>query len=208
MYSVYYRLAQHGTPYIGEGEYKPERWVNKDKNRQLVKQLNAEAEILDMYVNENNSKFKYPLKFVKNAYNKRDVIYLDIDGTAEFAVEIEHDHFPNLPTACEVSVWRNTAIFGFKYLTKFVFWKYVYPIHNAVITDGTHFPPMISFYEKRIDEAYKKGLNVYFVDLKKKQPIQYLIPREDFPKYVDQIWGVDFFTYVNRRILITDKVLI
>lgn len=110
--------------------------------------------------------------------------------------------------AQQVMVWRNTKVHETEGLAKEIFFNHLLQHHKAMITDALQTEDGQRFWDKRVLEALRMGLHIYYVSL--------IPPREITPIRTDrefralasnkEIWGNDN-KHQARRIIISSVPL-
>ena len=65
----------------------------------------------------------------------------------------------------QIAVWRDDLSTHAHGLAARIFWDHLLPIHGVMITDALQTKDGRRFWMNRIGEAYKRGLNVYYLNL-------------------------------------------
>lgn len=137
--------------------------------------------------------------------------YLLIDktiGKIVYAVDYQINHDDILgdvisqTLVCRDKKYKKTFLVG---IAQRVFWGYLYPQTECIATDSFQTDDGSHFWGWRLVEAFKKGLNVYFVDSIVNSIIK-LNTTDDYNSLVDSFWG-DSDEYQSKRLVITSKEL-
>jgi hypothetical protein len=103
----------------------------------------------------------------------------------------------------QVQVWRNKLVGLTKGLAERLFFTYLLPMADCVVTDRHQTIYGRSFWELRIVEAFERGLPVYLLD--QNEHTQALLASvEDFDRLADTWWGDDP-KFQGRKIAICHK---
>jgi hypothetical protein len=119
----------------------------------------------------------------------------------------------NATIVSEVLHWRDLRVGTYVDLSQWVFFDLLLPIESAVMTDIFHTRPGARFWMRRISEAFKLGLNVYYVDFlpgkNNKRTLRKLSNMMDLDSMLlgdenDSPWGPEE-KFKARRIIISRK---
>jgi hypothetical protein len=109
---------------------------------------------------------------------------------------------------CQRALWRNTNNARTNGLPKHIFFDIWLKEQDAIVTDGMQTSGGKNFWFNRVENAFDKGLNVYFVRELAPRSVHKLKSHKEFLSLgLDgTIWGTDP-TYKHRLIVITAKTL-
>jgi len=87
-------------------------------------------------------------------------------------------------------VWRDTDVIGTKDVPINIFFKYLFPIHNLVVTDRQQTESGSRFWLNVLGIAKSKGFHIYYTDLNlKDDPFKEIHSSQDLIRDADTIWG-------------------
>lgn len=157
--------------------YKPKQMnaamyvkLMSDKRKKLLTQL---ADNTDLYslpdkivaLNEKSQKVIYLVQFVKKmVFGKRAIT--------------------------QVKVWRDKTETITKGLAERIFFEFLLPQADCIVSDSQQTDYGRSFWELRIFDAFSRGLSVYLIDQNKRTKQRMQSP-DEFLELADQWWGDD-----------------
>lgn len=105
----------------------------------------------------------------------------------------------------QVQVWRDRTVSITEGLAKKIFFGYLFPQADCIVTDRQQTQYGRAFWESRIYESFGKGLPIYLLDQNAKAQT-YLASSYDFDDLANTWWG-DVPKYQGRKIAICHKKL-
>jgi len=155
-----------------------------DKRKKLVKQI---ADGLGLW--------SLPDKFLVLDDSKKKLAYL---------VQFKLDRFFGKRGVTQIKLWRDLTYSQLNELPHELFFQYLMPMADCIVTDRQQTEAGQSFWKKRIGEAFAKGLHVYALDLNTKKAPELSI--EEFRATQDNYWG-DQPKYQALRLAISKDAL-
>jgi hypothetical protein len=126
--------------------------------------------------------------------------------------------FLNITVAQEVFHWKDRGVFENRNLTAHVYFDLLLPVNQVIMTDSEHTGPGEGFWLKAIDEAFDRGLNIYYINFMQtpQHSTRKIVKIKDKFEFtgllVDPInihqrpWGYEM-KFEGRRILISERIL-
>jgi hypothetical protein len=90
----------------------------------------------------------------------------------------------------QVKVWRDKTETITKGLAEQIFFEFLLPQADCIVSDGQQTDYGRSFWELRIYDAFSRGLPVYLIDQNKRTKQRLQTP-DEFLEMADQWWGDD-----------------
>jgi hypothetical protein len=67
--------------------------------------------------------------------------------------------------ACQIAVWRDQNKPGYEETAREIFFDHLLPKYGVVITDALQTPDGRTFWIRRVGDAFRRNLNVYYLNL-------------------------------------------
>lgn len=146
-------------------------------------------------------------------YSKNDSVFMTDGQSLLYVVEYEIRNLQGFRAISQIKLWRaqgrgiaDLKIQGLK-LTAFVFFNILLNKADCILTDDTQSDLGRRFWFDRIEDAFSKGLNVYYVENNK-----VMSKIEDFDGLIElnaaqNIWSADVSS-LRKRIAISSKALL
>lgn len=120
--------------------------------------------------------------------------------------QIEHLELINQDVISQVSVWANRFRSETENVAKKIFFEFLFKKTHAIMTDSKQTFKGERFWASRLNDAFKMGLNVYFVKLDAPQIIKKVNTSRELTSIVRQhdVWGPSSL-HTRKRMIITNK---
>jgi hypothetical protein len=121
---------------------------------------------------------------------------------------LQNNTFIGHQCAQQVMVWRNTKVFETEGLAKEIFFNSLLQHYKVMITDSMQTEDGQRFWDKRILEALRMGLNVYYISLIPPREITKINNDREYQALASskEIWGNDN-KHQARRLVISSVPL-
>lgn len=160
------------------------RSLNDDSRKKLLEQITPGVAL-----------YSLPTRYFILDTENQKLLYL---------VELKLSHINGMSTISQMKVWRDYSASETKGIAERVFFDYIAPRADLVVTDGEQTPDGKRFWMLRIAEAYRRGLPVYLFDYNDKRIVQAMTFQE-FHAMVPAFYGSSQ-KYSSKRIAIGAKV--
>jgi len=157
----------------------------KDKRKKILEEWNEEVFL-----------YSLPDKYVVLDLKNQKIVYL---------VQYVKKKIFGKSGITQVQVWRDRTVVTTKGLAERIFFNYLFPQADCIVTDKQQTSYGRAFWESRIYEAFGKNLPVYLLDQNAKTQT-YLESSYEFDDLANTWWGDDP-KYQGRKIAICHKKL-
>lgn len=129
---------------------------------------------------------------------------------AAYAMQFTVSSNTYLRTTCaqQVMVWRDNQVFVTRNLSERIFFEHLLPKYHAIITDSMQTEDGQRFWDNRIIDALRIGLNVYYVSLIPPREVTAITSDKEYQAITrkKEIWGGEN-KHQARRLVISNHIL-
>jgi hypothetical protein len=105
-----------------------------------------------------------------------------------YVVELKNDVYKKQSTIQQIRVWADLNSTFTKNLSEKIFWQFVAPRADLIISDSHQTKAGKAFWQRRIAEAFRDGYPVYLIDMNASTQVRY-IDHTSFIADVDGYYG-------------------
>ena len=137
-------------------------------------------------------------------YKVGNTIFVEQDGRILYYVNWRDSHYRMLHGSVQVAVWKRVGTTELvRGLPAKIFFDYLYPRYNAIITDEAQSLKGENFWQDRMVEALRKGLRVLYLNLRD-QTYAEMRDYSDIRSYVDIAYGESRAYKIHRFAIVKD----
>ena len=123
-----------------------------------------------------------------------------------YIVKFKYKYFNRLQRKCvsQVMVWRDIGVAEQMGMAREIFFNYLLPTTQTIISDSMQTPEGKAFWWRRIHEAFSNGMYVYYINLTQPSTFIKVSNAQELRAIDSASWG-DHQRYQSSRVIITTK---
>jgi hypothetical protein len=90
-----------------------------------------------------------------------------------YVVELKKDVYKGQSTIQQIKVWADLNSIFTKNLSEKIFWEFIAPKADLIISDSEQTKAGKAFWQRRIAEAFRDGYPVYLIDMNASSQVEY-----------------------------------